>query len=267
MVYNCHAIRFVYIRKREWTLELLCFCAGILSLAYYVLIVVYAGITADFAWFWVLLTAVFEGGALLLHYTKGHPGFFPGWLGIMVKAVVLVGIICFGFICSCVFSGMKASGKKNLDYVVVLGAHVKGDVPSKALELRLKEALKYARENDDTILILSGGQGFGEDITEAKCMENYLTAHGIPEERLVLEEKSTSTRENLLFSDELTGCSKKNTGILSNNFHVYRAVKLAKKQGYQHPYGIAAASDPIMQVHYVVREVAALVKEKIRGNI
>lgn len=137
----------------------------------------------------------------------------------------------------------------------------------KALELRLKAALKYARENEDTTLILSGGQGFGEDITEAKCMENYLTAHGISRERLVLEEKSTSTKENLKFSDELTGCSKKNTGILSNNFHVYRAVKLAEKLGYKHPYGIAAASDPIMQVHYVVREVAALVKEKLRGNI
>lgn len=126
---------------------------------------------------------------------------------------------------------------------------------------------EICQENEDTTLILSGGQGFGEDITEAKCMENYLTAHGISQERLVLEEKSTSTKENLKFSDELTGCSKKNTGILSNNFHVYRAVKLAEKLGYKHPYGIAAVSDPIMQVHYVVREVAALVKEKLRGNI
>ena len=98
-------------------------------------------------------------------------------------------------------------------------------------------------------------------------MENYLTAHGISRERLVLEEKSTSTKENLKFSDGLTGCSKKNTGILSNNFHVYRAVKIAEKAGYEYPYGIAAASDPIMQVHYVVREVAALIKAKLCGNI
>ena len=150
---------------------------------------------------------------------------------------------------------------------MVLGAHVKGEKPSKALELRLKAALKYARENPDTVLILSGGQGFGEDITEAKCMENYLTAHGISKKRLVLEEKSTSTKENLKFSDEITGCSRKNTGILSNNFHVYRAVKLAQKLGYRSPCGIAAASDPIMQIHYVVREVAAILKEKIKGNI
>ena len=248
-------------------MSLLCFCAGIICLAYYLLIVVYAGITADFAWIWLVLAAILEGGAVLIRYGKNHPGFFPGWVKYAVSAVVLLGIVCFAALCSLVVSGMKTSARKNLDYVVVLGAHVKGDVPSKALELRLKAALKYARENEDTTLILSGGQGFGEDITEAKCMENYLTAHGISQERLVLEEKSTSTKENLKFSDELTGCSKKNTGILSNNFHVYRAVKLAEKLGYKHPYGIAAVSDPIMQVHYVVREVAALVKEKLRGNI
>ncbi len=248
-------------------MSLLCFCAGILCLAYYVLIVVYAGITADFAWIWVFLTAVFEGGAVLLRYGRKHPGFFPGWLKFAVLAIVLVGVLCFSLICSHVISGMRTSARKNLDYVVVLGAHVKGEVPSRALELRLKAALKYARENENTILILSGGQGFGEDITEAKCMENYLSAHGISRDRLVLEEKSTSTKGNLKFSDELAGCSSRNTGILSNNFHVYRAVKLAEKLGYVHPYGIAAPSDPIMQVHYVVREVAALVKEKLRGNI
>ena len=246
-------------------MSLLCFCAGILCLAYYVLIVVYAGITADFAWIWVFLTAVFEGSAVLLRYGRKHPGFFSGWLKFAVLAIVLVGVLCFSLICSRVISGMRTSARKNLDYVVVLGAHVKGEVPSRALELRLKAALKYARENEDTVLILSGGQGSGEDITEAQCMENYLTAHGIPKERLVSEEKSTRTKENLKFSDDLTGCSKKNTGILSNNFHVYRAVKLAEKLGYEHPYGIAAPSDPIMQVHYVVREVAALIKEKIFG--
>ena len=70
-----------------------------------------------------------------------------------------------------------------------------------------------------------------------------------------------------MFSDELTNCAKARTGILSNNFHVYRAVKLAEKLGYEAAEGIAAPSDAIMQVHYVVREVFALVKEKIAGNL
>ena len=106
-------------------MSLFCFCAGILSLAYYVLIVVYAGITADFAWFWILVTAVLEGTAVLIRYGRSHPGFFPGWLGTVAFGVVLAGIICFGFLCSRIISGMKTSAKKDLDYVVVLGAHVK----------------------------------------------------------------------------------------------------------------------------------------------
>ena len=73
--------------------------------------------------------------------------------------------------------------------------------------------------------------------------------------------------ENLKFSDEMTGCKEKKTGILSNDFHVYRAVRLAKKLGYVSPEGIAAQSDPFMELHYIVREIFALVKEQLKGNI
>lgn len=247
-------------------MSLLCFCAGIICLAYYLLIVVYAGITADFAWIWLVLAAILEGGAVLIRYGKIIP-VFPRMGEICSISSGAAGnrVLC-STLQPCGFRYENISpGKSGL--CGSAWRHVKGDVPSKALELRLKAALKYARENEDTILVLSGGQGFGEDITEAECMENYLTAHGISRERLVLEEKSTNTKENLKFSDALTGCSQKNTGILSNNFHVYRAVKIAEKAGYEHPYGIAAPSDPIMQVHYVVREAAALIKAKIYGNI
>lgn len=98
-------------------------------------------------------------------------------------------------------------------------------------------------------------------------MKRYLTENGISEGRLILEEQSTDTRENLKFSDEMTGCKEKKTGILSNDFHVYRAVRLAKKLGYVSPMGIAAPSDPFMEPHYVVREIFALVKEQLKGNI
>ena len=150
---------------------------------------------------------------------------------------------------------------------MVLGAQVKGDVPSRALKKRLVKAYEYAEENPITILILSGGQGFGENITEAQCMADFLLEKGLPRERILLEEKSTNTMENLKFSNELSGCADKKTGIISNDFHVYRALKLAEKLGYDNPEGIAAPSDAVMQVHYVVREVFALVKEIAKGNV
>lgn len=245
----------------------ICMAAGALCLIYYIIIVVYAGITADFAWIWIAAALVLGGGSLLIRYGKLHPGFFPGWLKYAVIVILAAGFIVFLSICTKVIQGMTSKGSADLDYVVVLGAQVKKDAPSRALKKRLEKALEYAENNPETILILSGGQGSGEEITEAECMNRYLTERGISKDRLVLEERSTSTKENLEFSDELTGCAGAKTGILSNNFHVYRAVKLAEKQGYLYPEGIAAKSDPIMQVHYIVREAFALVKEKLKGNI
>lgn len=248
-------------------MEIFCAIAALFCLLYYLVIVIYAGITADFAWIWILAAGALSILCAGIHYGKNHPGFFPEWLKYAIAAAVLAGVILFGILCFGVLRGMNWKGSKDLDYVVVLGAQVKGDVPSRALTKRLVKAYEYAEENPDTILILSGGQGAGENITEAKCMKDWLVSEGVSEDRMILEERSTDTKENLLFSNQMTSCAKKRTGILSNNFHVFRAVRLAEKLGYVMPEGIAAASDPVMQVHYVVREVFALLKEILKGNI
>ena len=248
-------------------MQAVCITLSILCLSYYLVLVIYAGITADFAWIWILAAVMLGGTGGCLAYGKTHPGFFPVWLRDTGYTVLAVGCAVFLFLCVQIFRGMTWSGSENLDYVVILGAQVKGTVPSRALKKRLQKALEYAQKNQDTILILSGGQGSGEEITEAECMRQYLVDCGIGEERLILEETSTDTKENLEFSNRLTGCADARTGVLSNNFHVYRAVKLAQKLGYRQAEGIAAPSDPVMQVHYVVREVFALVKEKLKGQI
>lgn len=243
-----------------WALSILCF-------VYYLVIVIYAGISADFAWIWTAFAAVLAAAGGVIWYERFHPGQIPILLTAVGISLILSGIFLLLLLCGFVTKGMKAKGTANLDYVVVLGAQVKGTRPSRALTKRLEKALEYAERNKDTIMILSGGQGDGEDITEAECMREWLLVHGIPEDRMVQENRSVNTKENLIFSHMLTGCAEKRTGILSNNFHVFRAVCLAKKAGYLHPEGIAAKSDAIMQVHYVIREAAALVKEKIMGNI
>lgn len=246
---------------------IICTVAGIICLVYYLVLVFYVGITADFAWIWLFAALALESGGCLIRYGYQHPEAFPSGVRWFLILVLIVGFFVFFLICGKVIGGMMSSESAGLDYVVVLGAQVKGEVPSRALHKRLVKALQYAKENENTILILSGGQGSGEDITEAECMRRWLVEREISPERLILEEQSTSTMENLKFSDALTGCSRDRTGILSNNFHVYRAVRLAQNLGYQQAEGIAAESDLIMQVHYVVREVFALVKEKLVGNI
>lgn len=108
-------------------------------------------------------------------------------------------------------------------------------------------------------------------------MYRYLTEHGIPEERLLKEECSTTTRENLMYSARVLADSRQEVttetvlgskiGLVSNNFHIYRALLLAEKFGYRKVYGVPAASDWKLQIHYMVREYFAVLKAKIRGDI
>lgn len=165
-----------------------------------------------------------------------------------------------------IFSGMFAKGRENLDYLIVLGAQVRGKEPSRALKKRLDRAVVYLKENPETRVVVSGGKGDGEEITEAEAMEVYLLKQGVETERIVREDRSTDTVENLKFTGELIDRTA-SIGIVTNNFHIYRSLGLAKKQGYTDVCGLAAPSDPFFQVHYLVREFFAVVKEWIFGNM
>lgn len=114
---------------------------------------------------------------------------------------------------------------------VVLGCSVKGTRPSRILEERLEAAYAYLTENEAAVCILSGGQGVGEDITEAECMYRYLTEKGIGTDRLLKEDASTNTEENLLYAKQIL--EEKNLGneitIITSEFHEYRANAMAQK--------------------------------------
>ncbi|MCM1258103.1 MAG: YdcF family protein [Roseburia sp.] len=116
---------------------------------------------------------------------------------------------------------------------VVLGCSVKGERPSRVLVERLEAAYEYLTENEGAFCVLSGGQGPGEDISEAECMFRYLTERGIAPERLFLEDTSTNTKENLAFSMEILkeqGMEGEIT-IITSEFHEYRANKVAERLG------------------------------------
>ena len=104
-------------------------------------------------------------------------------------------------------------------------------------------------------------------MTEAECMRRGLVQRGIDSARLILEDKSTSTKENLIFSSRLADVKNSRTGLVTQNFHIYRSLKLARYQNYKNVFGIAAPSEAIYQPHFLVREGFALVKEKLVGNI
>ena len=217
-------------------------------------------------WIWVVAGAGFLMQRHLLQYGRMHP---ESLVPLMTKVifllmlVVLLLIIWFG---SKVVGGMTAKPQESLDYVIVLGARVRDDQPTRALRKRLDRAMEYAKENPDTIFILSGGQGPDEGISEAQCMYNYMEEKGMDTSRLLMEDRSTSTLENMQFSAAFLEKEKDRIGIVSNNFHIYRALLLAERVGYENVCGIPASSDFWMQPHYILREICALIVLQIKHD-
>ncbi len=146
--------------------------------------------------------------------------------------------------------------------VVVLGCQVREDGPSRMLIFRLETAFEYLRENPDAVCIISGGKGEDEPVSEAECMYQWLTKKGIDPERLIKEEKSTSTRENLAFSKKIIeekGLEKSIT-VITNGFHQYRASKIAQSLGME-SYSISAKTPVASVPAYYTREMGGVLYE------
>ncbi len=146
--------------------------------------------------------------------------------------------------------------------VVVLGCKVKGDVPSLMLKRRLNAAYTYLEEHPEVMCIVSGGQGDGEVISEAQAMQTYLIEKGIDADRILMEDKSTNTEENLAFSKVIL--EEKDLGdeivIVTDSFHQYRASLLAEELGLE-IHSISCNTQSILIPTYWVREWFALAKE------
>lgn len=181
--------------------------------------------------------------------------------------IVYIGLAIFIFVEGCIISGFSMTAPDGLDCLIVLGAQMKRSGPSKALQYRLDVAIDYLQENPDTIIIVSGGQGSDEHISEAQGMHDYLIEKGIPEEKIIMENQSKNTFENLVFSADYLNKEKDRVGIVSNNFHVFRAVRIAGKAGYENVYGIAARGEPFLQCNNMMREFFGVMKDFLMGNI
>jgi uncharacterized SAM-binding protein YcdF (DUF218 family) len=118
--------------------------------------------------------------------------------------------------------------------VIVLGAGLVGDEVGSHLALRLDTAVEYLNGNADAVVVVSGGLGAGRNVTEAEAMSRYLVMRGISPGRILLEDKSTSTYENLLFSSEILSrhfTDSFRVVVVTNDFHVFRATRQARSLG------------------------------------
>lgn len=153
-----------------------------------------------------------------------------------------------------------------VDYVIVLGCGIWPDGrPTASLIFRLDKAVSFYRGNPHVNIIVSGGQGFNEPFPEAVAMEEYLVKAGVPKEKIIREDKSTSTKENFKFSRRLINIpegEKIKIVFITNDFHVFRSRILAARFGFD-AYAISAPTPEIVKFNSYLREFFAFVKSML----
>lgn len=242
---------------------------ALLSVIYYGIIISYAGIQASFSLFWLALAALCGVLAVLFSLKKFHVFLkgLPQWIRVPFFTTVILAALCFVVVEGFILFHMFSKPQEDVDYLVVLGAQVRGDTITKSLKYRLDEAYDYLVEHPDTKVIVTGGQGEGENISEAAAMRNYLVEKGIGRERIVMERYATNTKQNLTYSRALIEEKDASVGIVTNSFHVFRSVSIARKLGMENVTGIPAKSDRLLLPNYMIREFFAVIKDKFMGNI
>ena len=181
---------------------------------------------------------------------------------ICVTAVLAVGLLVCAVTEGIIIHASFGSPEQDVDYVVVLGAKVRDDGPSVSLWDRIYAARDYLEAHPNTIAVVSGGKGKDEPISEAICMYVELTNLGIDPDRIWTEDRAESTWENIRYSLDLieqnTGTRPTRLGVLSSEYHLYRASLFARKNGVEF-VGIPAKTSRFSQkVNHFMREVAGV---------
>ncbi|WP_221786858.1 YdcF family protein [Paenibacillus cucumis (ex Kampfer et al. 2016)] len=185
------------------------------------------------------------------------------WLKRGLLVVFGIGAVSFIIIEALVFTQLGSKEEERADYVIILGSGIKGTELSLTLKQRLDASLDYIRTHPQTPVIVSGGQGPGESISEALAMKNYLVDQGIAPAQIIMEDRSTSTQENLAFSKKIilaSGLEHPKIMIVTSDYHMFRSKYIAAKNGYAAEYGISAPSPGYLKPINMIREYFGTVK-------
>lgn len=176
---------------------------------------------------------------------------FTVWLATFV---VIIGLIVFS---------IQSNEEVKVENLLILGSGLHGDQVSLTLKQRLDKGVEYLEKNPGVRVIVSGGQGPGETITEAEAMKKYLVSRKIDEDRIIMEDQSTSTMENLVYTreilDKIETTEKNRIMIITSDFHLFRARFLAKRNGLE-AYGIPSGTPFYLWPNCYIREYLAVVK-------
>ena len=183
---------------------------------------------------------------------------------------LVIGLLVVGVTECLIIRASFGDPEEPVDYVLVLGAKVRITGPSASLWDRIYGAFYYLTEHPDAIAIVSGGQGDDEPFTEASIMYEELVNLGIEPDRIWIEDRATSTWENMNFTLELieekTGSRPEKLGVVSSEYHLFRASLFADACGVDF-VGIPARTSRVSQmINHFMREVAGVWHYLILGG-
>jgi len=192
---------------------------------------------------------------------------WPKLIRYFLKIAFVCFILSFVIFQSLILFNMRNSSKAGADYVIILGCQVAGEYASLPLLSRGYTAVRYLEKNPESKVIVSGGQGPGENITEAEALRRLLLERRIDKERIFLEDKSRNTMENFIFSNELYNLSDKNILIVTSDYHMFRALSIAKKLKYKNVSGLPSRSQRSVLPAFLFREYVTILYYKLLGRI
>ena len=187
------------------------------------------------------------------------------WLTISIAAMIVSVLSFSGFLAG---YGRRNTADYTEDVVLVLGAGIRDGEPRPTLQRRLDQAIAYHHNNPNAIIIVSGGYGYGESISEAEAMARYLVRHGVPEGQILLENAAYSTYTNMSFSREIIDAffeEPPRAVIITSDFHMFRSAQFANRLGIDATTYSSSTSWQGAPFYYL-REVAAVIKMWVIGR-
>ncbi len=242
--------------------------AATISFLYWLILLFYSGMNVGFMMFW-LIAAICLGSFSVWKYVQERRKTqipIPLWIKVPIYTTLM--FILTGVIVTEIFivSGMVRNAPKSLDYLIVLGNDEYGEGKNEIITKRLDKAVSYLKENNNTMVIVSGGMLEDSLISQSKVMYDYLVLRGISSSRIIMERRSEDTAQSIYYSRLLIeeGAS---VAIVTSNYNCYRAVGMAREADITPVYGIPSTTDWILLPDMMMREFFMVFIEKLRGNL
>lgn len=242
------------------------FLLGIIFLLYYFLCAKIYGTKVSILYLWLI-----AGGVLVLKAVSVW--LFGGKCSKVFKVLSQCFDICIGVVLLLILtfsvsiiSDMREKGKPGCEYLIVLGAAVYGTQPSEVLQRRIDAAYEYLQNNPGTKVIGTGGRRAEGELSEGECIAIELQRMGIASDRILYEDESATTVENMRFALEQISDAPGSIAVVSSGFHIFRSKYILSRYTDAEVYGVAASGISLLTPHYVVREFVVIVVDTILGN-